>query len=92
MVQQESNSAQKSVVSGQGRVIETPQVNQSVIDENNIPREYILEFITRHHLNSLWDEFVYEKNHPKIPLSPVEVLAMVNLSPEEQEKILKDHE
>ncbi len=91
MVQQESNSAQ-TIVSGKGRVIETPQVNQTVIDENNIPDKYILEFITSHHLNSLWDEFVYEKNHPKIPLSPVEVLAMVNLSPEEQEKILKDHE
>ncbi len=91
MVQQESNSAQ-TIVSGKGRVIETPQVNQTVIDENNIPGEFILEFIAIHHLNSLWDEFVYEKNHPKIPLSPVEVLAMVNLSPEEQEKILKDHE
>ncbi len=91
MVQQESNSAQ-TIVSGQGRVIETPQVNQTVIDENKIPDKYILEFITCHHLNSLWDEFVYEKNHPKIPLTPVEVLAMVNLSPEEQDQILKDHE
>ena len=91
MVQQESNSAQ-TIVSGQGRVIETPKANQTVIDENNIPDKFILEFIAIHHLNSLWDEFVYEKNHPKIPLSPVEVLAMVNLSPEEQEKILKDHE
>ena len=81
MVQQESNSARKTIVSGQGRVIETPKVNQTVIDENNIPDKYILEFITSHHLNSLWDEFVYEKNHPKILLSPVEVLAMVNLSP-----------
>ena len=92
MVQQESNTAQKTIVSGQGRVIEPVQENQTVIDENNIPVEFILEFITRHHLNSLWTEFVYEKNHPKIPLSPVEVLAMVNLTPEEQEKILKDHE
>ena len=92
MVQQESNTAQKTVVSGQGRIIETHQETQTVIDENNIPAEFVLEFITRHHLNSIWDEFVYEKNHPKIPLSPVEVLAMVNLTPEEQEKILKDHE
>ena len=91
MDQQESNSAQ-TIVSGKGRVIKNPQVNQTVIDENNIPDKYILEFITNHHLNSLWDEFVYEKNHPKIPLSPVEVLAMVNLSPEEQDQILKDHE
>jgi len=91
MVQQESNSSQ-TIVSGKGRVIETHQVNQTVIDENNIPDKFILEFITIHHLNSLWDEFVYEKNHPKIPLSPVEVLAMVNLSPEEQDQILKDHE
>ena len=90
MVQQESNSAQ-TIVSGQGRIIETPQVKQTN-DEDKIPAEFILEFIAIHHLNSLWDEFVYEKNHPKIPLSPVEVLAMVNLSPEEQEKILKDHE
>jgi hypothetical protein len=43
-------------------------------------------------LDRLWEEFVYEKNHPKIPLSATEVLAMINLSPEEQEKILKDHE
>jgi hypothetical protein len=43
-------------------------------------------------LGHLWEEFLYEKEHPKIPLSASEVLAMINLPPEEQDKILKEHE
>ncbi len=57
-----------------------------------IPQKYILEFISRHHLKPLWDEFIDEKAHPKIPLSAREVLEMINLSPEEQDKIIKSHE
>ena len=91
MVQQKNESAQKSVNSGYAKVIETTESKTEII-EKNFPDEYIKEFISRHHLNRLWDEFVYEKNHPKIPLSAGEVWAMINLSPEEQEKILKEHE
>ena len=87
MVQQQ----QKVPQSGEGRLVEVQKHSENQ-NEEKIPAEYILEFISRHHLNRLWEEFVYEKNHPKIPLSAVEVLAMVNLSPEEQQKILEDHE
>ncbi len=58
-------------------------------DEKQIPEKHVLEFISRHHLKPLWDEFVEEKTHPKIPLSAKEVLEMINLSPEEQDKIIK---
>ena len=60
--------------------------------EKKISEKVVLEFISRHHLHSLWDAFLYEKSHPKNPLSASDVLAMINLSPEEQEKILKEHE
>ena len=77
---------EESVMTGEARLIEAEE-NQPQAKE-----EYVEEFMTRHHLERLWEEFVYEKNHPKIPLSATEVLAMINMSPEEQEKILKDHE
>lgn len=90
MVQQKNEIAQKSINSGQ--VIVEKTESKTEMTENKIPDQYILEFISRHHLNRLWDEFVYEKNHPKIPLSAGEVWAMINLAPEEQERILKEHE
>ncbi|MCH8021670.1 hypothetical protein IH785_17710 [candidate division KSB1 bacterium] len=92
MVQQKNETEQKSISSGYGKVLETTEKSKTEIIEKNFPDEYILEFISRHHLNKLWDEFVYEKNHPKIPLSAGEVWAMINLAPEEQERILKEHE
>ena len=88
MAQQKQDSTQESIMKGEGRVIHP----QEQLEEKDIPVEYILEFISRHHLNRLWEEFVYEKNHPKIPLSASEVLAMINMPPEEQERILKEHE
>jgi len=91
MTQQNHNSSHKSKILG-NIVLETPDKDQTQVNEFNINSKYILEFISRHHLNSLWDEFIYEKNHPKIPLSATEVLAMINLPPEEQDRILKDHE
>jgi hypothetical protein len=90
MVQQKNEISQKSINSGHV-IVETTQSKTEMI-EKKIPDGYILEFISRHHLNRLWDEFVYEKNHPKIPLSAGEVWAMINLAPEEQERILKEHE
>ena len=84
-------SSQESVMTDEARLIEAEE-NQPEAKEEYVPAKYVEEFITRHHLDRLWEEFVYEKNHPKIPLSATEVLAMINLSPEEQEKILKDHE
>ena len=92
MVAQQNDSAQQTKKIGNGRVLEIQQTVQQETDEKNIPDEYVLEFISRHHLNSLWAEFVYEKNHPKIPLSARDVWEMIYLSPEEQEKILKEHE
>jgi len=92
MVAQQNDSAQQPKKIGNGRVLEIQQTVQQETDEKNIPDEYVLEFISRHHLNSLWAEFVYEKNHPKIPLSARDVWEMIYLSPEEQEKILKEHE
>ncbi len=84
-------SSQESVLTDEARLIEAEE-NQPEAEEEYVPAKYVEEFITRHHLDRLWEEFVYEKNHPKIPLSATEVMAMINLSPEEQEKILKDHE
>ena len=92
MVQQKNETVQKSNNATYVKVIESTDQTKSEASEKKIPDEYILEFITRHHLKRLWDEFVYEKNHPKIPLSAGEVWAMINLTPEEQEKILKEHE
>ena len=91
MVQQQNEAAQKSGKLSYVKVIQTSNENKTETTDN-IPNEYILEFISRHHLKRLWDEFVYEKNHPKIPLSAGEVWAMINLAPEEQERILKEHE
>ena len=64
---------------------------ESKNEEKLIPEKYVLEFISRHHLKPLWDEFIEEKAHPKIPLSAKEVLEMINLSPEEQDRIIKAH-
>ena len=89
---QQSNDSKKNTSSGETLLVETMEDVQSLVDEKTIPDKLILEFISRHHLGHLWDEFLYEKEHPKIPLSASEVLAMINLSPEEQEKIIKDHE
>lgn len=85
------DSSQESVMIDEARLIEAEE-NQPEAEEEYVPAKYVEEFISRHHLDMLWEGFVYEKNHPKIPLSATEVLAMINLSPEEQEKILKDHE
>lgn len=90
MAQQNHNLSQKSKIVG--NILETSDKDQTQVDEFTINGKYILEFISRHHLNSLWDEFIYEKNHPKTPLSATEVLAMINLPPEEQDRILKAHE
>jgi len=86
-----SNSI-KPVMSGEARLVETIEQVQSQTDEKTIPDKHILEFISKHHLGHLWEEFLYEKKHPKIPLSASEVWAMISLSPEEQEKIIKAHE
>lgn len=91
MAQQNHNLSQKSKIIG-NIVLETSDKDQTQVDEFTINGKYISEFISRHHLNSLWDEFIYEKNHPKTPLSATEVLAMINLPPEEQDRILKAHE
>lgn len=91
MVQQVQDS-KKAQMPGEAKLVETMEQVQSHVDEKTIPDKLIIEFISRHHLDHLWDEFLYEKEHPKIPLSASEVLAMINLSPEEQEKILKEHE
>ena len=87
---QQTHDSKKS--SGEARLVESLEQVESEVDEKTIPDKLILEFISRHHLDHLWEEFLYEKEHPKIPLSASEVLAMINLSPEEQEKILKEHE
>lgn len=91
MAQQNHNLSQKSKIIG-NIVLETSDKDQTQVDVFTINGKYILEFISRHHLNSLWNEFIYEKNHPKTPLSATEVLAMINLPPEEQDRILKAHE
>ena len=64
---------------------------EKIEEEKQIPEKHVLEFISRHHLKPLWDEFVEEKAHPKIPLSAKEVLEMINLPPEEQDRIIKAH-
>jgi hypothetical protein len=84
--------SKKPVLSGEASLVESMEQIQSRMDEKTIPDKHILEFISRHHLGHLWEEFLYEKKHPKIPLSASEVWAMISLSPEEQEKILKEHE
>lgn len=86
------SNSKKPAMSAEARLVETIEQVHSEIDEKTIPDKHILEFISRHHLGHLWEEFLYEKQHPKIPLSASEVLAMINLPPEEQEKILKEHE
>jgi len=91
MLQQNHNSSQKSKILD-NTILQTTDKESTQVNEYNINGKYILEFISRHHLNSLWDEFIYEKNHPKTPLSATEVLAMINLPPEEQDQILKDRE
>ena len=88
----DTSNSKKPVMSAEARLVETIDQVHSEIDEKTIPDKHILEFISRHHLGHLWEEFLYEKKHPKIPLSASEVLAMINLPPEEQEKILKEHE
>ncbi len=88
----DTSNSKKPVMSAEARLVETIDQVHSEIDEKTIPDKHILEFISRHHLGHLWKEFLYEKEHPKIPLSASEVLAMINLPPEEQEKILKEHE
>ncbi len=88
----QQHDSKKTSMSGETILVETIEEVQSHADEKTIPDKLILEFISRHHLGHLWEEFLYEKEHPKIPLSASEVLAMVNLSPEEQEKIIKAHE
>ena len=91
-VAQHTQNSKKPTASGEARLVETLEQVESHAEEKTIPDKLILEFISRHHLDHLWEEFLYEKEHPKIPLSASEVLAMINLSPEEQEKILKEHE
>jgi hypothetical protein len=92
MLIQKNQLDQKSINSGYGEVLETTEKSKTEMIEKKIPNQYFTEFVSRHHLNRLWDEFVYEKNHPKIPLSAGEVWAMINLAPEEQERIIKEHE
>jgi hypothetical protein len=89
MAKQESS---QSVVTAEVTLVDTHSEESSKNVEKQIPEKHILEFISRHHLKPLWDEFVEEKAHPKIPLSAKEVLEMINLSPEEQDKIIKAHE
>ncbi len=89
---QDTSNSKKPVMSGEARLVETLEQVQSQTVEKTIPDKHIIEFISRHHLGHLWEEFLYEKEHPKIPLSANEVWAMISLSPEEQEKILKEHE
>jgi hypothetical protein len=89
---QKQDSNQKSKISKAEIIPDASAVKQTQSNEKNIPDKYILEFISRHHLNRIWEEFIYEKNHPKIPLSARDVLELINLPPEEQERILKDHE
>ncbi len=80
-----------SVVSAEVTLIDAHS-QESEKAEKQISQKYVLEFISRHHLKPLWDEFIDEKAHPKIPLSAREVLEMINLSPEEQDRIIKSHE
>ena len=88
MADQESSN---SVVSAEVTLVEPPPENATNNEEKLIPEKHVLEFISIHHLKPLWDEFLEEKTHPKIPLSAKEVLEMINLSPEEQDRIIKEH-
>ena len=88
MAKQESS---QSVVTAEVTLVDTHPEESSKNEENQINEQHVLEFISRHHLKPLWDEVVEEKAHPKIPLSAQEVLEMINLSPEEQDKIIKSH-
>jgi hypothetical protein len=87
MAKQESSN---SVISAEVKVIDS-HLEESLEPEKQIPEKHVLEFISRHHLKPLWDDFVEEKVHPKIPLSAKEVLEMINLTPEEQDRIIKAH-
>ena len=89
---QQSQDSKKPAMSGEARLVETLEQIQEHADEKTIPDKHIKEFISIHHLEHLWEEFLYEKEHPKTPLSASEVLAMINLPPEEQDKIIKAHE
>ncbi len=89
---QDTSSSKKPTMSGEARLVESMDEIKSQMDEKTIPDKHILEFISRHHMGHLWEEFLYEKKHTKIPLSAGEVWAMISLSPDEQEKILKAHE
>ncbi len=89
---QDTSNSKKPAMSGEARLVESMEQVQSQIDAKTIPDKHILEFISKHHLGHLWEEFLYEKEHPKTPLSAGEVWAMISLSPQEQEKILKEHE
>lgn len=87
MAKQESPTP---VVSAEVTLVDA-HAEESIEEETQIPEKHVLEFISIHHLKPLWDEFIEEKKHPKIPLSAKEVLEMINLSPEEQDKIIKAH-
>ncbi len=89
---QDTSNSKKPAMSGEARLVESMEHIHSQMDEKTIPDKHILEFISRHHLGSLWEDFLYEKEHPKTPLSAGQVWAMISLSPQEQEKILKEHE
>ena len=81
----------QSVVTSEVTLVEPHMEDAAKNEEKQIPEKHVLEFIAIHHLKPLWDEFIEEKKHPKIPLSAKEVLEMINLSPEEQDKIIKAH-
>jgi len=87
MAKQDSSNSVVSEVT----LVEPHVDDNSTNEEKQIPEKYVLEFISIHHLKLLWDEFIDEKAHPKIPLSAKEVLEMINLSPEEQDRIIKEH-
>jgi hypothetical protein len=87
MAEKESSN----LVSAKVTLVEPQIEGDSKNEEKKIPEKHILEFISIHHLKPLWDEFIEEKAHPKIPLSAKEVLEMINLSPEEQDRIIKEH-
>ena len=88
---QNQHSTHKSKIYEEPLLLKTAN-KQTPGSESEYNPKYVLEFLSKHHLNSLWEAFIYEKNHPKIPLSATEVLAMINLPPDEQDQILKEHE
>jgi hypothetical protein len=88
MAKQDSS---QSVVTAEVTLVDPHAEESTINEEKQIPEKHVLEFISRHHLKPLWDEFVEEKAHPKIPLSAKEVLEMINLTPEEQDRIIKSH-